>query len=94
MDPHDPLLEPEEEMALSDLVGRVLDRGTVITGDVVISVAGVDLIQLGLNLFLASAETARHHGLQPTPFRIGTAAEGRAGPRIGDPGAEPAKEDG
>lgn len=81
-------------MALSDLVGRVLDRGTVITGDVVISVAGVDLIQLGLNLFLASTETARRHGLQPAPFRMEAAAEGRAEGRLGDCAVGPAEEEG
>jgi gas vesicle structural protein len=60
------LSSPDDEMSLADLVNRVLDRGAVISGDVVISVGGVDLIYLGLRLVLASAETMREHS---TPER-------------------------
>ena len=56
------LLRPDDELSLVELVNRVLDRGVVVTGEVTISVAGVDLIYLGLNLVLASAETLRRHG--------------------------------
>ncbi len=48
----------DEEVALVDLVNRILDRGVVVSGDVLISVAGVDLIELGLHLYVASAEVA------------------------------------
>lgn len=48
----------QSEMSLAELVNRVLDRGAVITGEVTISVAGIDLIYLGLQIVLASAETA------------------------------------
>lgn len=48
---------PEEDVALVDLLDRVLDRGAVVTGDVVVSVAGVDLLYLGLQLVLSSVET-------------------------------------
>lgn len=41
---------------LAELVSRVVERGVVITGDVVISVAGVDLIYLGLDLVLAATD--------------------------------------
>lgn len=47
-----------EELTLAELVNRVLDRGVVITGEVTISVAGVDLVFLGLDLLLTSVETA------------------------------------
>ena len=49
----------EDEMSLAELVNRVVDKGAVITGDVVISVAGVDLLYLGLRLLLSSVETMR-----------------------------------
>ena len=49
----------DEEFALVDLVNRVLDKGAVISGDVTISVAGVDLIYLGLNIILSSVESMR-----------------------------------
>lgn len=47
--------------SLVDLVNRLLDRGVVISGDVTISVAGVDLVYLGLNAVLTSISTARAH---------------------------------
>ncbi|MEO5511061.1 MAG: gas vesicle protein [Longimicrobiales bacterium] len=49
--------EPEDDLSLVELVNRVLDRGAVISGDVVISVAGVDLVYVGLRLLLASVES-------------------------------------
>ncbi|MEW5930722.1 MAG: gas vesicle protein [Gemmatimonadota bacterium] len=48
-----------EEWSLVDLVNRVLDKGVVLTGEVTISVAGVDLVYLGLNAVLTSVSTAR-----------------------------------
>jgi hypothetical protein len=47
------------EHSLTDLVNRVLDKGVVITGEVTISVAGVDLVYLGLSAVLTSISTAR-----------------------------------
>jgi hypothetical protein len=47
------------EVALVDLINRVLDRGVVIHGDLTISVAGVDLVYVGLNAVLTSVATAR-----------------------------------
>jgi hypothetical protein len=49
----------DQPQALVDLVNRVLDRGVVVQGDVTISVAGVDLVYLGLNALLTSISTAR-----------------------------------
>jgi hypothetical protein len=51
----------EEPHSLVELVNRVLDRGVVISGDITISVAGVDLVYLGLNAVLTSISTAREH---------------------------------
>ena len=48
-----------DQLQLVELVNRVLDRGAVISGDMVISVAGVDLVFVGLRLVLSSVETAR-----------------------------------
>jgi gas vesicle structural protein len=45
--------------SLVDLVNRLLDKGVVIAGEVTISVAGVDLVYLGLNALLTSVTTAR-----------------------------------
>jgi hypothetical protein len=46
-----------EELTLVDLVDRVLNKGVVVTGDVTLSVADVDLVYVGLRLLLASAST-------------------------------------
>lgn len=44
-----------DELALVDLVDRLIDGGVVVHGDVVLSLAGVDLVYLGLRLVLAPA---------------------------------------
>ncbi len=46
------------DVTLLDLADRLLDKGVVISGDVVISVAGVDLVYLSLRALLASVESA------------------------------------
>ena len=48
---------PDEELTVLDLADRLLNRGVVLTGEATISVAGVDLIYLGLNVVLAAVET-------------------------------------
>jgi hypothetical protein len=50
-------LESDERLVLSELLNHVLDKGLVITGDVTISVADIDLVRVGLSLFLSSVET-------------------------------------
>ena len=47
----------ERPVSLAEVLDRVLAKGTVVTGEVVVSVAGVDLLYLGLNVVLASVET-------------------------------------
>ena len=44
---------------MCELLDRVLNTGVVVVGEIVISVAGVDLIYLNLQLLLTSVETAR-----------------------------------
>lgn len=50
-------LPEHERLALVELVNRVLDKGVVVTGEVTISIGGVDLLFLGLQLVLSSVET-------------------------------------
>ena len=50
-------LDEDEELSLLETLDHVLDRGLVIAGEVTIAVANVDLVYLGLNLFLGSVET-------------------------------------
>jgi Gas vesicle protein len=49
----------ERPVSLSEVLDRVLTKGAVVAGEVVISVAGIELVYLGLNLVLTSVETAR-----------------------------------
>jgi hypothetical protein len=51
------LLE-ESDVSLLETLDHVLARGLVITGEVTISVADIDLIFVGLNVLLTSVETA------------------------------------
>lgn len=53
----DELLPLDERIHLVELVDRVLDRGVVLRGDVIISVAGIDLVYLELRLLLVAMET-------------------------------------
>jgi hypothetical protein len=65
-------------MSLVELADRMVNRGVVLRGDATISVAGVDLIYLGLNVLLTSIETFRQGGADRAP------AEGS-----GEPAAHP-----
>ena len=49
---------PEMDISLLDVIDHVLNSGVVIQGSIVISIAGVDLVYLGLNVVLTSVETA------------------------------------
>jgi hypothetical protein len=49
--------------SLADVLERVLDKGIVIAGDVVVNVLDIELLTLKLRLFISSAETAREMGL-------------------------------
>lgn len=56
------LCELEESLqgvSICEVLDRVLNKGVVVAGEVTISLAGVDLVYLGLNLVLTSVETAR-----------------------------------
>lgn len=79
------LQEPLGDLVLVDLVNRVLDRGVVLSGEVTVSVAGVDLLYLDLRLLLSSVETLR-------PARERGAGEASAAPNR--PGAASFPEEG
>lgn len=57
--------QQEERLSVLDLLDRVANKGVVISGDLVISVADVDLIYLGLRLLLTSVQTALDEGILP-----------------------------
>lgn len=51
------LSEEEKNMTLLELLDRLLDKGIVIHGDVMLSIADVDLIYLGLRLVIGTVDT-------------------------------------
>jgi hypothetical protein len=55
-----------KDVTLLEILDRVLEKGVVISGDMVISVADVDLIYLGLKVLLSSVETMEK--LRGSPF--------------------------
>ena len=52
------VLGGEQEVSLLEILDHVLNSGVIIHGSLVISLAGVDLVYLGLNVVLTSVETA------------------------------------
>jgi len=59
-------LRRQERVTLLEILDRVLEKGVVISGDIVISVADVDLVYLGLKVLLSSVETMER--LRGAPF--------------------------
>ena len=47
----------QQQVTLVELVDRVLNKGVALTGDITLSVAGVDLVYVGLRVLLASVST-------------------------------------
>jgi len=62
---------------LCETLDRVLNKGVVVSGEAVVSVAGVDLIYLALQLVLTSVETA-HQMKTTAPLCLGARTEVRA----------------
>ena len=63
----------DSNISLLDILDHVLNAGVIIRGNLVISLAGVDLVYVGLDVILTSIETARQYmqgkALPPTKKR-------------------------
>lgn len=59
----DARLDTSGSLTLCEALDRVLHKGVALRGDIVLSVANVDLVYLGLQLILSSPETARRAGI-------------------------------
>ena len=55
----------QNEVALVDLVDRLLGGGVVICGDITLAVADVDLVYVGLRALISSVATAEEKGFLP-----------------------------
>lgn len=60
----------EHEVALVDLVDRLLAGGVVIAGDITLAAADVDLVYVQLRALVSSVATAQEKGFLP---RMGSA---------------------
>lgn len=84
-----------DEVTLLDVVDGLLEEGVSVSGDATISVAGVDLVYLGLGLVLSAVETLERDGrLAPRPGRPASPRLARpvqSSPAFG-PGAASARE--
>lgn len=61
---------------LADLLERVLDKGVVVAGDVVVKLLDIELLTLKIRLLIASADTAKEMGIDwwtDDPFLSSTA---------------------
>ena len=51
----------DDQLSLVDILDHVLNQGVIVRGNLVISLAGVDLVYIGLDVILTSVETALRH---------------------------------
>ena len=59
----------QREVALVDLVDRLLAGGVVIGGDITLTIADVDLVYVGLRALITSVATADELGMSLPPAR-------------------------
>jgi hypothetical protein len=53
--------DSDDQLSLVDILDHVLNQGVVLRGNLIISLAGVDLVYVGLDVILTSIETAMRH---------------------------------
>ena len=57
------VIDKSRDITILEVLDRVLNKGVVLTGDIVISVADIDLVYLGVKLLLTSVETMQKNRL-------------------------------
>ena len=67
-------LEEGRQISLCETLDRVLNKGVVVAGEVVISVAGVELIYLNLRLLLTNFETVERDRREARQLAMGGGA--------------------
>lgn len=51
------VIDKSKDITILELLDRVLNKGVILTGDIVISVADIDMVYVGVKLMLSSVET-------------------------------------
>ena len=59
----------ERDVAIVDLLDRLLGGGVVIAGDITLAAADVDLVYVGLRALVSSVATAEEKGVLPPAIR-------------------------
>lgn len=75
------MMHATEATNLADILERVLDKGIVIAGDIRISIADIDLINIKIRLLVASVDKAMEMGInwwQQDPYLSSKAKETEA----------------
>jgi hypothetical protein len=79
---------PDRQIALIDLLDRLLSGGVVLTGDIVLSIADIDLVRISLRAVIGAIS---EQGLPPLAIDpLVTAAAGEA-TADADPAAPPSR---
>ena len=71
-------MNDERDLSLLETLDHLLDRGVVIAGEATISIAGVDLLYLGLNVVLANVDSLRKAGERRRMIEERSLAEARS----------------
>ena len=56
-----------KDVAVVEVLDKVLDKGAVVAGDIVISVGDIDLVYIGLKVMISSVETMERLRGAPIP---------------------------
>ncbi len=68
--PHVTVADEAEQQSLLDVLDNVLNRGAVLTGDVILGVANVDLIYVKLSVLLAAFDkVTKNSAIRPVSAR-------------------------
>jgi hypothetical protein len=54
---YDNVVDRSKDITILEMLDRVLNKGVILTGDLVITVADIDLVYVGVKLMLSSVET-------------------------------------
>ncbi|MFD4759607.1 gas vesicle protein [Streptomyces sp. NPDC058439] len=67
--PEEPL--PDRQIALIDLLDRLLSGGVVLTGDIVLSIADIDLVRISLRALIVSISEQNPSPWNAVPASVG-----------------------
>jgi hypothetical protein len=68
-----------QQLTLLDLLDRLLDKGVMAKGEILLSVADIDLVYLNLGLLLSSVKTVEHAARKTRPSRRPSFDNGTSG---------------